>query len=150
MREALVSLFVGLFVYIYIYTPQQHVSVFRKQAQINILYAARSEINAWVTEWAAEVWNKESERDIILLMSVGRRNTYGNGSGLVDISGKCQRRDAIKSVIYVWSQSVKESFWIIPARLLNKSLVYSSNLGSKKPHNGQVICRCMRGNWSHY
>lgn len=41
-----------------------------------------------------------------------RRNEkhIGNGSGLVDISGKCQHRDAIKSVIYVRSQSVKESF----------------------------------------
>lgn len=64
-----------------------------------------------------------------------RRNEkhIGNGSVLVDISGKCQHRDAIKSVIYVWSQSVKESFWIVPVRLLNKSLVYSSNLRSKNP-----------------
>lgn len=75
-----------------------------------------------------------------------RRNErhIGNGSALVDISGKCQHCDAIKSVIYVWSQSVKESFWIIPVRLLNKSLVYSSNLRSEKPHHGQVICQCER------
>lgn len=66
-----------LFVCLFIYIPQQRVSVFRKQAQINILYAAHKEINAWVTEWAAEVWNKQTEHDIILLMFVGMRNTLG-------------------------------------------------------------------------
>lgn len=51
--ERLLSAF--LLVCLFIYIPQQHVSVFGKRAQINILYAARREINAWVTERAAEV-----------------------------------------------------------------------------------------------
>lgn len=73
-------------------------------------------------------WTRHNSSDV-------RRNEkhIGNGSALVDISGKCRHRDAIKSVIYVWSQSVKESFWMIPVRLLNKSLVYSSDLRSKNP-----------------